>query len=185
MVASTQLYKRVCPFVRRSVILSLGGQRLDSEQRMSCIRTCSFPVWLFSFPSLFCLYFWFASVMLLLLPPLVNLLFVFILSCNLFLSFFSCCCRCNAIKSLIPSHLLLIVYLYSKEEDVGLGQSSLLCPPCRLGGLSNLLQVNPHFKTNAVVHHGTICSNARFTVCYRVNGSPPNNRTDTDTEIQV
>ena len=38
LVASTQLYKRVClsirPLVRRSVMLSLGGQRLDSEQRM-------------------------------------------------------------------------------------------------------------------------------------------------------
>ena len=38
LVASTQLYKRVClsirPLVRRSVMLSLGGQRLDSQQRM-------------------------------------------------------------------------------------------------------------------------------------------------------
>ena len=38
LVASTQLYKRVC----RSVTLSLGGQRLDSVQRMSCINTCYF-----------------------------------------------------------------------------------------------------------------------------------------------
>ena len=40
LVASTQLYKRVCTSVRLSVTLFLVGQMPDGEQRISCKQTC-------------------------------------------------------------------------------------------------------------------------------------------------